>query len=106
MNPVSRRALFAMSPLALASPAAQKHESLAGTATHYQPDVSHTRFTFYLRGHRQPSGIQAAGASVQPSHAQWSDGRPVMAHDFVYFLAAGSPSQGRSADGPHFEEVN
>lgn len=60
------------------------NELLAGIATHYQPDVSHTRFTFYLRGHPQPSGIRLAGAPPQPSPAQWSDGRPVTAHDFVY----------------------
>ena len=138
MNPrISRRTLFAASPLALAScasggdyfgraepPRAQRlvfqigaepetldpamsqagseefilpslfeglltlhpstNEVLAGIATHYHSDSTHTRFTFYLRGHRQPAGIRLAGAPIHSPPTRWSDGRAVTAHDFVY----------------------
>jgi oligopeptide transport system substrate-binding protein len=60
------------------------NELLAGVATHYRSDSSHTRFTFCLRGHRQPSGIRVAGAPIDSSPAQWSDGRPVTAHDLLH----------------------
>ena len=45
---------------------------------------ANTSFTFYLRGHRQPSGNRVGDAPVQSPPAQWSDGRLVTAHDFVY----------------------
>jgi oligopeptide transport system substrate-binding protein len=70
------------------------HEPLAGITTHYQVSSDHMRFTFYLRGHRQPCGIRlpnagedlSRGSTSPPDHlpARWSDGTFVTAHDFVY----------------------
>lgn len=59
-------------------------EPLAGIATHYESNSNHTRYTFYLRGHPNPSGtkLPSTASGLRPAH--WSDGRPITAHDFVY----------------------
>jgi ABC-type oligopeptide transport system substrate-binding subunit len=60
------------------------NEPQAALATHYQSDSAQTQFTFYLRGHSQPTGIRLDGAAFRSAPARWSDGRIITAHDFVY----------------------
>ena len=67
-------------------------EAVTGMATHYTASPDFTRFTFYLRGHPNPSGIRLPDASsLTPAPpppdnipARWSDGGVVTAHDFLY----------------------
>ena len=59
-------------------------EPRAALATHYEVDASLTEFTFFLRGHPNPTGTKLPGAGGSPNAALWSDGRPVIAHDFVH----------------------
>jgi ABC-type oligopeptide transport system substrate-binding subunit len=56
----------------------------AALATHYEIDTSLTSFTFFLRGHPNPGGTKLPGAGRAPNAALWSDGRPVIAGDFVH----------------------
>jgi oligopeptide transport system substrate-binding protein len=60
------------------------NEPQAALATHYQSDLAKTEFTFYLRGHAQPAGIQLEGGPLRSSPACWSDGQIITARDFVY----------------------
>src|SRR5581483_404289 len=86
---------------ALSEPLIQPHPQtmapMAGLATHYKIERDGTRYTFYLRGHPAPEGIQLAGPDSQPVEftrglafaphdlpARWSDGVPITAHDMVY----------------------
>ena len=61
-------------------------EPIAALATHYETDTDFTRYSFYLRGHRNPRGLPLAGGppgrAVGP--ARWSDGKAITADDFVY----------------------
>jgi len=59
-------------------------EPEAGLATHYHVNASQMEFTFFLRGHPSPAGIQLRGPDSARTPALWSDGRPVTADDFVY----------------------
>jgi oligopeptide transport system substrate-binding protein len=81
-------------------------EPMAGLATHYEPNIDRTRYTFYLRGHPVPRGIRlpntdslseayrsgalsedfARGHHAPPDNvpARWSDGAVITADDFVY----------------------
>jgi ABC-type oligopeptide transport system substrate-binding subunit len=72
-------------------------QPMAALATHYQTSPGQDQFTFYLRGHPAPRGIRLPNRDSLPAEftrglegardatpAQWSDGRQVTAHDFVY----------------------
>ena len=72
-------------------------EPMAGLATHYDVTSSGTQFTFYLRGHPSPRGVQLPESSELPEQycrgravetqrrpALWSDGTTITAADFVY----------------------
>lgn len=86
---------------ALFEPLIQPHPEtmapMAGLATHYKIERDGARYTFYLRGHAKPEGIQLAGPDSLPAEfsrgrapaakdvaARWSDGVPITAHDIVY----------------------
>lgn len=86
---------------ALFEPLLQPHPEtmapMAGLATHYKIERKGTRYTFYLRGHPAPEGVQLPGpetlspefsrgqAPASPEiPARWSDGLPITAHDIVY----------------------
>ena len=73
---------------ALLEPLLSRHpesmEPAAGLATHYEMDAGRTEITFFLRGHRSPSGSKLFGAPAKSEAALWSDGRPVTAHDVVW----------------------
>ena len=58
-------------------------EPAAGLATHYQMDAGKTEITFFLRGHRAPTGSKLFGAPGQSEAPLWSDGQPVTADDVV-----------------------
>jgi ABC-type oligopeptide transport system substrate-binding subunit len=70
---------------------------MAALATHYEGNADATRFTFYLRGHPRPRGIQFPNTDDLPAEfsrghkappdsvpARWSDGTFITAADFVY----------------------
>jgi ABC-type oligopeptide transport system substrate-binding subunit len=79
---------------------------MAGLATHYAVSADGRIYTFYLRGHPQPTGTRlpntdtlrqeyaagelpedlAHGSAAPPDNvpARWSDGRVITAGDFVY----------------------
>lgn len=60
-------------------------EPTAALATHYEVNADRTRFTFYLRGHRNPRGFIVPGApDGLAAPARWSDGQIITANDFVY----------------------
>jgi len=73
---------------ALNEPLLSRHpasmEPAAGLATHSEIDAGKTELTFFLRGHRSPAGLKLSGAPASSEPVQWSDGRPVTAHDVVY----------------------
>ena len=81
----------------LLQPHPQTMTPMAGLATHYKIERDGARYTFYLRGHTAPEGIQLTGPDslrveftrgrAPASHnipARWSDGVPITAHDVVY----------------------
>jgi oligopeptide transport system substrate-binding protein len=70
---------------------------MAALATHWAVTSDRLRYTFWLRGHKQPGGIRLPDASALPPEysrgrtaapdravARWSDGVPITAHDFVF----------------------
>ncbi|MFN0101160.1 MAG: peptide ABC transporter substrate-binding protein [Bryobacteraceae bacterium] len=72
-------------------------EPMAALATHFELSAEGTRYTFFLRGHPSPRGTGLLTSDDLPveftrgrraapidKRAQWSDGRPITAHDFVY----------------------
>jgi ABC-type oligopeptide transport system substrate-binding subunit len=58
-------------------------EPAAALATHFETNSDDSRFTFFLRGHPNPRGIQMPGGA-RTEVARWTDGAPITAHDFVY----------------------
>jgi ABC-type oligopeptide transport system substrate-binding subunit len=64
----------------------QTLEPIAALATHFEVNPDQTQFTFYLRGHRNPLGINLPGAPPDglTAPARWSDGQIITAKDFVY----------------------
>ena len=81
----------------LIQPHPQTMAPMAGLATHYKIERDGARYTFYLRGHVAPEGIQLAGPDSLPAEfsrgrasaphntpARWSDGVAITAHDMVY----------------------
>lgn len=72
-------------------------QPMAALATHYERLRTQDQFTFYLRGHNNPRGVQLPAFESLPAEftrgqksasdsapARWSDGRVITAHDFVY----------------------
>ncbi len=70
---------------------------MAALATHYEGTEEGVRYTFYLRGHRQPRGSRLPNtgdlprefsrgwpAPAESGPARWSDGIPITAHDVIY----------------------
>jgi oligopeptide transport system substrate-binding protein len=81
----------------LIQPHPETMQPMAGLATHYSVDRGGTRYTFYLRGHRAPQGVElpgiqtlgiefSRGRTPASCHvpAKWSDGRLITADDLVY----------------------
>ena len=70
---------------------------MSALATHFEVTPDGLRYVFYLCGHRRPRGTKlpsswdlpaeysrGSRAPDAPVPAQWSDGIPISAHDFVY----------------------